>query len=179
MRSHTGSGAGGVIESALFSAHNYVFVCSPWIGPSYIERLLNLLGKGVKLRIITSDSNYKDKLGRNTRNLLKDAVKPEKNFLGRTKKDWTRPSLDYKVINADFIHAKMYLADGRHAIVGSANLTHSGLWRNIEHVMIAENINEVNMIERDYQKLWQSYGGDVTVDEHVSMAGQIWKAIKG
>lgn len=179
MRTHIGRGAGNYIEKQLFFANQYVCVCSPYISPSYAKRLLQLLNKGVKVRLITSDSENKDKDGNSTRDLLKDSVKQPRDFFGRQKKEWARPPLDYKIIKRDFIHAKMYVADGEAAIVGSCNLTYSGLWNNIEHLVIAENMQEARMIENDYERLWESYGGDVTVDEHVSAAGKIWNKIKG
>ena len=119
------------------------------------------------------------KEGNTTRDLLKQAVKQPKDFLGRTKKDWIRPALDYKVIKRDFIHAKIYIVDGELGMAGSPNLTYSGLWNNIEHLMISENLQEARMIENDYEQLWASYGGDMTVDEHVSAVDKIWNRIKG
>ena len=82
---------------------------------------------GAKVRVITSDSEKKDKEGNTTRDLLKQAVRQPKDLLGRTKKDWIRPALDYKVIKRDFIHAKIYVVDGELAMAGSPNLTYSGL----------------------------------------------------
>jgi phosphatidylserine/phosphatidylglycerophosphate/cardiolipin synthase-like enzyme len=113
------------------------------------------------------------------RDLLKEKVKQQKDFLGRQKKDWIRPSLDYKVIKRDFIHAKIYVIDGESAIVGSCNLTYGGLWNNIEHLVITENAQEAKMIESDYERLWAGYGGDMTVDEHLSAVDKIWNRIKG
>jgi phosphatidylserine/phosphatidylglycerophosphate/cardiolipin synthase-like enzyme len=179
MRTHIGKGAGNHIEKHLFCAKKYVCVCSPFISPSYTRRLLLLLSSGVKIRVITSDSDNKDRDGATTRDLLKQAIKQPKDFLGRQKKDWIRPSLDYKVIQSDFIHAKIYVVDGELAMVGSCNLTHGGLWKNIEHLIITESTQEAKMIENDYERLWSSYGGDMTVDEHLSTADKIWNRIKG
>jgi phosphatidylserine/phosphatidylglycerophosphate/cardiolipin synthase-like enzyme len=67
---------------------------------------------------MTSDSNYNDKKGDNARIILKDTVKPPTGFFGRTRKNWIRPPLDYKVIKHDFVHAKIYVIDGRVAVVG-------------------------------------------------------------
>lgn len=179
MRTHVGSGAGNYIEKQLFSAKKYVCVCSPFISPSYAKRLLHLLDVDIKVRVITSDSENKDKEGNTTRDLLKQAVKPPKDWLGRAKKDWVRPALDYKVIRRDFVHAKIYVVDGEIAMAGSPNLTYGGLWKNVEHLVITESVQEARMIESDYERLWSSYGGDVTVDEHVSAVGKIWNKIKG
>lgn len=63
-------------------------------------------------------------------------------------------------------------------MAGSPNLTYSGLWNNIEHLVISENAYEAKMIENDYERLWTSYGGDMTVDEHVSAVGKIWNKLK-
>lgn len=178
MKTHTGRGVGNILEKELFYATKYAFVCSPFISPSYAKRLVQLVENGIQVRVITTDENYKDKNGDNTRIVFKDAVKPSTNFLGRTKKDWVRPPLDYKIIKRDFVHAKIYVVDGKVAMVGSPNLTYSGLWNNIEHLMFTHDSSEVRMIEDDYEKLWNSYGGNETVDEHVTIADQIWKKLR-
>ena len=179
VKTHIGRGAGNYIEKQLFYAKKYVCVCSPFISPLYAQRLLLLLNTGAKVRVITSDSENKDRDGNTTRDLLKKAARPPRDLLGRTKKDWVRPALDYKVIKRDFIHAKIYVVDGELAMAGSPNLTYGGLWKNIEHLIITENAQEAKMIEDDYERLWAGYGGDMTVDEHVSTVGKIWNKIKG
>jgi hypothetical protein len=69
VRTHMGRGTGNYIEKQLFSAKNYVCVCSPFISPSYAKRLLQLLDRGIKAKVITSDSENKDRNGDSTRSI--------------------------------------------------------------------------------------------------------------
>ena len=64
------------------------------------------------------------------------------------------PRLNIKVSRKAFVHSKMYIVDGSYAVVGSANLTKSGLWENIETVTIYRDPEEVEEVKRDYLKIW-------------------------
>lgn len=47
------------------------------------------------------------------------------------------------------LHAKVYLADERSAVVTSANLTDAGLFRNLEYGIVFREPNTVNAIKQD------------------------------
>ena len=151
-----GRGAGAFIEKELFSAKEYALICSPWITFDFAKKIIRLVEKGTEVRVITSNSKAGDT--DKTLEWFRDYVRPEKDLLGRIKKDWSAPSnFGFKIIEEDFIHAKMYLVDGKYAVVGSANLTESGLWHNIEHVMYFTRPEEIEPLESDFEHLWEFY----------------------
>ncbi|MDE1846217.1 MAG: phospholipase D family protein [Candidatus Micrarchaeota archaeon] len=59
-------------------------------------------------------------------------------------------------IPGEFVHAKMYLSEGR-AINGSANLTYSGMHKNVEHIEIIEDETQRRELEAQFWKIWNSY----------------------
>jgi len=64
--------------------------------------------------------------------------------------------LHLKVVSSDFIHEKLYISDTI-AITGSANLTYSGMHRNIESINITKNLEEVEILKKHFDRLWQTY----------------------
>jgi len=168
MRTHVGRGAGAFIEPRLFTAEKFAWVCSPWISPSFAQRMVDLAKKGVEVRIITSEVEENKEMLK----ILKESVKPPKDFLGRVKKDWVRPSIDYLILRSEvdqpLVHAKIYVVDGEYAVTGSANCTESGFYHNIEHIIIFDSPEEVERIEEDFAVLWKLYMelGETAVKEY-------------
>ncbi|MGC8496020.1 MAG: phospholipase D-like domain-containing protein [Candidatus Micrarchaeia archaeon] len=60
-----------------------------------------------------------------------------------------------KVIKGVFVHEKLYIGDNE-AIVGSANMTYSGTHRNIEHIEVISDSNEIKKLRRHFYELWDS-----------------------
>ena len=176
METYVGRGAGAHIEKQLFSSNDYAFICSPWITSEFARRIIQMVERGTQCRVITSDKIAGD--SNKSLDLLRDFVKPKKDYLGRTKKDWSPPPFDYKIIAEKFVHAKMYISDGKYAVTGSANLTESGLWRNIEHVIIINNPKDVEKLEDDFEHLWSYYERKEIVDESSGILKGLWKKIK-
>ncbi len=52
-----------------------------------------------------------------------------------------------------FVHMKLYLSE-RQAIQGSANLTYSGMHRNVEHIEVINNPEVIDQLREDFLKLW-------------------------
>ena len=155
MRTYVGRGVGAHIENKLLSAKKYLLVCSPWIHPEYASKLIGLSKQGVAIRIITSDSE--EKWHQQSLDMFDDALTPPRRIFGfRKKQEWVRPPIELMVVSERFIHAKMYIVDGEYAVVGSPNLTQSGLWQNVEYVLIFEG-EEAKQIEDDFQTLWRIY----------------------
>ncbi|HSB83771.1 MAG TPA: phospholipase D family protein [Nitrosarchaeum sp.] len=156
METHIGQGVGKYIESELFSAKDYVLISSPAISYVFGEKLINMAKAGIKIKVITSDSHAADSdktnlLVRNFIRLAKNDVKSEESVM---------PSLEYKIVSPKevaLIHAKIYVMDGKCAIVGSANLTENSFWNFAEYVLITRNSSEIKEIEKDYDKLWGLY----------------------
>jgi len=53
------------------------------------------------------------------------------------------------------VHAKVYIIDNT-AITGSANLTRSGLWRNMESLTIHEDPEELGQVEEQFLQFWRA-----------------------
>ncbi len=58
-------------------------------------------------------------------------------------------------IPKQFVHAKMYIGDGV-AIEGSANLTYAGMHRNVEHIRITRNQQEIAKLRHQFDSIWNS-----------------------
>lgn len=64
-------------------------------------------------------------------------------------------NLGVKLSGDTFIHEKVYLCEGR-AITGSANLTYSGLHRNLEHVEVIVARDRLEGLAAHFGGLWDS-----------------------
>jgi phosphatidylserine/phosphatidylglycerophosphate/cardiolipin synthase-like enzyme len=62
-------------------------------------------------------------------------------------------AIQLKVIRDKFVHEKLYISNGT-AVIGSANLTYSGMHKNIEHVEVIRNGKEVDALKRHFEELW-------------------------
>jgi phosphatidylserine/phosphatidylglycerophosphate/cardiolipin synthase-like enzyme len=175
METYVGRGAGAHIEKELFSAKDYALICSPWISSEFAKRIVQMVERGVQVRVITSNKKAGDT--EKTLEILKDFAKPPRDLLGRVKKDWAPPPFDYKIIDEKFVHAKIYTVDGKYAITGSANLTESGLWHNVEHIVIMKNPLEVEKIENDYEHLWSFYEAKEIEDSSTNILRGLWKRV--
>jgi phosphatidylserine/phosphatidylglycerophosphate/cardiolipin synthase-like enzyme len=169
VETFVGRGAGAFIENKLFQASQYILICSPWISQHYASKLCEIAKKGVQIKIITSSdqANLEHVEALKT---LKAALTPQKDFLGRIKKDWAPPPLDIKIVDERFIHAKIYCFDGVYAVVGSANLTEAGFFKNVEHIVIFKNTEDVERIENDFGQLWVEYSGIELVEEKLGIS---------
>jgi len=153
-----GRAVGAYFWDRLLMAKYSVLVCSPYLSPKNVEKLVDLAKRDVKVLVITS---LPKQPGENPQHeeaiaILQKAIEPERDWLGRPKKDWKKPNLDVKYADERFIHAKIYCVDGELAIVGSANFTERGLWESIEYVLIFEG-DDAMKIEADFEKLWILY----------------------
>ena len=54
------------------------------------------------------------------------------------------------------IHAKIFVIDGKCAIMGSANFTENSFHNYAEYILITKEIDMVNRIERDFESIWSS-----------------------
>lgn len=141
MKTYTGSNAGSLIEPVLWNSRESVWIISPWVGKNYAKQLVLLSQKGIEVRLVTSNVDY------NGESL--EIFKVSEN-----------PNLMLSVLDqekATFIHSKIYIIDKSHAISGSANLTYSGLNKNVESLNIAETKEEVQQIETDFMRVWMNY----------------------
>ncbi|MEM4099449.1 MAG: phospholipase D-like domain-containing protein [Candidatus Micrarchaeaceae archaeon] len=69
------------------------------------------------------------------------------------------PSNIFIKVPASFVHAKIYISDEA-ALYGSANLTYAGMHKNIEHIELTRNKDEIESLSRQFWKLWRSASKD-------------------
>lgn len=151
VKSYLGRGAAMHVEIPVFRARRSVYVSSPWISPYYARKLVELASSGVRVRVITSDEGREQK---ESLKIFRDALRPRRRLLGLIRdKSWVPPDLEVLVTKGWKIHAKMYVVDMRYAVVGSANLTESGMQGNLEHIVVLEG-QEGRMIGVDFEALW-------------------------
>ncbi|MDE1810823.1 MAG: hypothetical protein KGH66_02170 [Candidatus Micrarchaeota archaeon] len=67
----------------------------------------------------------------------------------------TKANFMLKVSRDKFVHEKLYITDNE-AIVGSANLTFSGMHRNVEHIQIVRDAKKREELEEHFERLWAS-----------------------
>jgi len=135
--------AGEVIEPILFKAKEQVDVSSPYISPKYAEKLIEMANKGIKIRVITwrpKELKEEYKYHKDALDLLENESKKQKN-------------LQVKAVEK-LHHIKMYLTDRRMSITGSANLTESGMYHNVEHVHVKFDLAAVSKDMSDFEELW-------------------------
>lgn len=68
-----------------------------------------------------------------------------------------RSNFQLKVSRDKFVHEKLYITDNE-AIIGSANLTFSGMHKNIEHIQIIRDPKKREELEEHFNMLWAGIG---------------------
>lgn len=144
MKTYSGSNAGSHIEPILWNARVSVWIISPWLGKEYAKRLASLSQNGIEVRLITSN----DDCNIESLEVLKACENSNLILLVLDK---------HKPQTKAFVHAKIYIADKKYAIYGSANLTFSGLNSNVESLSIAETEEETQRIEMDFLRIWMNF----------------------
>jgi len=142
MRTISGTDSGTYLMPKIESARTRIWVCSPWIGEEYAKKLVQLNNGNVEVRIITSNVDY---------NLPILSI-----FKSITNRNFYYTILEQNPDDKSrvFVHSKIYIVDDSFAITGSANLTFSGMNKNVETINLHENYEEVQKIEREFMKLW-------------------------
>jgi len=138
------------------------------------KRLVKLASEGIEVKVITSDD--KEKHHQEALKILRNALKPPRCFLFR-KSDWVPPNMELGIIRERYLHVKLYVFDDKFAVVGSANLTESGMWNNIEHIVIFDNPEEIQTIRSDFLKLWKLYTESKETAVEVTTLEDIAKSI--
>ena len=52
------------------------------------------------------------------------------------------------------IHAKIFIIDGKCAVIGSANFTENSFQNFAEFILITRDLELIKTIERDYEEFW-------------------------
>ena len=63
-------------------------------------------------------------------------------------------ALSVRVVEGKLVHAKLYIVDEQVALVGSANLTYSGMNRNIERLEVKTSTSEIEQEMDAFLDLW-------------------------
>jgi hypothetical protein len=108
------------LSNYMKEAKKSVHIISPWISKEIAESIIKIASKQrVRFEIITSDD------------LTVDTHKKALEKFART----TVPNVNVYIIR-EKLHAKMLIVDERVLVMGSANLTLSGLYENIESYIV-------------------------------------------
>lgn len=144
MEVFIGKEVGKYIEAELFSAKTYALICTPSISYELGMKMLKMAETGVKIKVITSNS------GAGETNNVHEAVNQ---FLK------SNDNLEYKIVDTKeiFVHAKVYVKDGKYAVVGSANFTKESFWRNAESIVIFDTSDDIQKVEKEFHKLWDTF----------------------
>jgi len=155
MRSYVGRNLGAFLELMIFSASRSIWMCSPRISPNFAQKLVELAKEGVDVKVITESSRNEE-----SANILRKALKTNRESEGG-KEGAVRPQLDYLILKqgAGELQLRLYIIDGRQAVIGSADLTESDLYGGIEYVIIMDDARDVEKIMEDFIALWRIYSG--------------------
>ena len=63
-------------------------------------------------------------------------------------------NIEVRFVKGVFVHEKIYISE-RQAITGSANLTWSGMHKNIEHLEMTSEPDRIRALSAHFQELWE------------------------
>lgn len=122
------------------SAQNNVKITSPWISEKVAKDICDLaLKNDISFEILTS---------------MDTSVRTHKNAL-RIFKQASIPKIKVRIIEDKQLHAKMVLIDQSSFIIGSANLTLSGLYENVESYVVLSDVDLVAKSVSEFVNLWK------------------------
>lgn len=182
--SYSGDSSYRFVDRMIDGGTSTLRIVSPFISVSYADRLLRA-ARGRRVYVITSGSHGNDEAvgvlvkGRRTGifrpaaylTVLSAALYLFKLYLFATvsllmlvlfgyaavaRRRRRLPNLHVKVVTNRFIHEKLYLTD-EEAVVGSANLTYSGMHKNIEHIDVTRDQAKVTKLTDHFNELWSKY----------------------
>lgn len=183
MKTYVGRHAGAHIEDKIMGAKNAVKICSPWIGPKYARLLSRLVDNGIFVKLVTTDKPYssafndEEKIHGDTLQILRQINGSAKAFFKA--KDVSKERISYKIVKSGFIHAKIFLVDGKYAVAGSANFTTFGQTKNVEHLFYSEDPVEVRQIDNDFETIWSSLEVSEIVEDGASVLTSIGRKLVG
>jgi len=136
---------GKILQPIMFQPKRSLDILSPYISPSYAQKLVQLASQGIKVRIITWMPKKEDE----SYEFQKDSLKILKDNLGENLLVRIQDKPDIKLV-----HDKTYIIDNI-AITGSFNLTESGFYGNFERADIKPYSKTVKQEKEEYEKLWK------------------------
>lgn len=121
------------------AAKDRILIISPWFSKEVAWTLCNLaVDKDLRITILTSDDRNNETHAEALR------------VFGAAQ----GPNLSARILTDRLPHIKMIIIDDALLVMGSANLTLSGLYENIEGYVILEDTEAVGKAMTKYQELW-------------------------
>lgn len=129
-------------DALIDTATHSLFLCAPYIGAGPCERITTLLrARGdrepPRIQVLTDLSLQNMLSGATDVAALREFVR-------------ALPQTTVSVLPS--LHAKVYIADARQAVVTSANLTSGGLWRNFELGVVIDDSHVVASLLDDLMR---------------------------
>ena len=125
-------------------------LCSPFVKKNIINDIFSLKKKSVDLSLITNvnlNSLYKGALDIEVLEALAERNLP--------------------IINAQRLHAKIYIFDNIKCVITSANLTSAGLKSNLEYGVFIDEKEIVNNVVADYQAICKNENNGIVEKKHI------------
>ncbi len=124
-------------------------LCAPFVKSNIINEILSISKKDIELSLITNI---------NLNSLCHGALDISALKILSTK--------NYPITNAQNLHAKIYIFDDNKCAITSANLSYSGLRKNIEYGVIIDNKSEINKVINDYNRIiTNQLNGEITLTQ--------------
>ena len=145
------------IRRICSQAENEVLICSAWITPEGIRQILECLpDKSLSIKILIRAAELKD---------LQITSNRVFSYLNKLK---DKHSIEYAFHNS--LHAKFIVIDNKCALLGSANITYSGIEPeagNIEAAVLIEDPKEIEKLREYFFQIWNAKleQGEVFVPE--------------
>lgn len=140
------------LQRLISSAMDEVFIAAPYVKHSEAEWLCRQVAPGCRVRLLTDIS---------AASVLERALDIDALLAIKA----VDPS---EVITLPRLHAKVYVADARHAIVSSANLTASGLGTNYEYGLGVSEPSVVARIRVDLEQ-YAALGNALSIEALTSL----------
>jgi phosphatidylserine/phosphatidylglycerophosphate/cardiolipin synthase-like enzyme len=110
-----------------------------WSAPAIVERVAAAARRGVRVRAIFSPRDPIDL----------DGEEPQRDYIRRA-------GAQVRYINQPYIHAKMFLIDGKRAFIGSENVSDNSLDNNRELGIIFDQADAVAVVQRTFEYDWNA-----------------------
>lgn len=111
-----------MLRSVVAACQDRLVICSPWISPGGVAKLEEFLSHNDRVRRLEIWARFAE-VTTDSRGILRLAqILPDR-------------GVSVKLRDSELLHLKVYLADDKLALFGSANLTESGFTRNPELVV--------------------------------------------
>lgn len=183
---YSGNSSYKYINQLIGNSDRELMIISPYISNHYTKMLLKVCGRK-RIRIITSEISlgYRGSMLKSLNNsglgvylktalyfAVLDAIIIYLRFyylmgittllllivilLAMRRRGKIKKNIKLKTTGKEFVHEKLYVSDSM-AMVGSANLTYSGMHKNIEHIEVIKDENEIAKLREHFDSLWRRY----------------------